>query len=64
MYYGKRWLLQTYVLMKERSNVQNESEHRFASYFILFNEQEQKFDDKFLLQIESLTTQEQYQGRP
>ena len=47
---------------KERSNVQNESEHRFASYFILLNAQEQKFDDKFLLQIESLRTQGQYQG--
>ena len=48
---------------KERSNFQNESEHRFASYFILLDAQEQKFDDKFLLQIESLTTQGQYQGR-
>ena len=45
------------VDQKERSNVQNESEHRFASYFILLNAQKQKFDDKFLLQIESLTTQ-------
>ena len=49
---------------KWRSNVQNESEHRFTSYFILLNSQEQKFDDRFLLQIESLTTQGQYQGRP
>ena len=47
---------------KGRSNVQNESEHRFAFYFILLNAQEQKFDDKFLLQIESLTTQGQYPG--
>ena len=46
---------------KWRSNVQNESEHRFTSYFILLNSQEQKFDDRFLLQIESLTTQGQYQ---
>ena len=45
---------------KWRSNVQNESEHRFTSYFILLNSQEQKFDDRFLLQIESLTTQGQY----
>ena len=45
---------------KGRYNVQNESEHRFAFYFILLNAQEQKFDDKFLLQIESLTTQGQY----
>ena len=45
---------------KGRSNVQNESKHRFTSYFILLNAQEQKFDDKFLLQIESLTTQEHY----
>ena len=49
---------------KWRSNVQNESEHRFTSYFILLNSQEQKFDDRFLLQIESLTTQGQYLGRP
>ena len=47
---------------KGRSDVQNESEHRFTSYFILLNAQEQKFDDKFLLQIESLTTQGQYWG--
>ena len=47
---------------KWRSNVQNESEHRFTSYFILLNSQEQKFDDRFLLQIESLTTQGQYPG--
>ena len=45
---------------KWRSNVQNESEQRFTSYFILLNSQEQKFDDRFLLQIESLTTQGQY----
>ena len=45
---------------KGRSNIQNESEHRFASYFILLNAQEQKFDDKFLLQVEFLTTQGQY----
>ena len=48
---------------KGRSNVQNEPEHRFASYFVLLNAQEQKFDDKFPLQIESLTTQGQYLGR-
>ena len=33
---------------KGRFNVQNEYEHCFASYFILLNAQEQKFDDKFL----------------
>ena len=49
---------------KWRSNVQNESEHRFTSYFILLNSQEQKFDDRFLLQIESLTTQGQYPRPP
>ena len=34
---------------KGRANMQNESDHRFESYFILLNVKEQKFDDKFLL---------------
>ena len=45
---------------KGRSNFQNESENRFVSYFIHLNAQEQKFDDKILLQIESLMIQGQY----
>ena len=47
---------------KGRFNVQNEFNHRFTSYFILLNTQEQKIDDTFLLQVESLTIQAQYQG--
>ena len=42
-------LTEAYGDEKGRANMQNESDHRFESYFILLNVKEQKFDDKFLL---------------